>query len=120
MKKLFVIIASLLAAGASFAHEGKHTAHKKSAKEKTVKVTISEDGFKPAQIEGQKGEDLVLLVTRTTDKTCMTELKNVNGKGETKLPLNKEVRFQVGHLDKSGDIKLLCGMDMKAGIVKVL
>ncbi len=120
MKKLIVIITSILAAGASFAGEGNRAAQKKSTKEKAVKVTISEDGFKPSQIEGQKGENLVLLVTRTTDKTCMTELKNVNGNGETKLPLNKEVRYQVGQLDKAGEIKLLCGMNMKAGIVKVL
>ena len=50
----------------------------------------------------------------------MPELKNVNGTGETKLPLNKEVRFQVGPLNKSGEINLLCGMDMKAGVVEIL
>ncbi len=113
MKFLFII--SILVGSAAFAHEGAHLEN-----EKTVKVSISEDGFKPAKIEAKKGETLTLLVTRTTDKTCMTELKNVNGKGETKLPLNKEVRFTIGQLDKTGDIKLLCGMDMKAGVVKVL
>lgn len=115
MRKIFVVIALFLASGFSQAHEGKHP-----GKEKTIKVSIGEDGFKPAQIEVKQGENLTLLVTRTTDKTCMTELKNIEGEGKTKLPLNKEVRFALGHLDKSGEIKLLCGMDMKAGVVKVL
>lgn len=88
--------------------------------EKVVKVKISEDGFQPAQIEVKKGENLVLMVTRTTDKTCMKELKAVKGTGQTDLPLNKEVRFDVGALEKSGEVKLLCGMDMTAGVVKVL
>lgn len=115
MKKLLIIAVSLLISGVSVAHEGKHI-----NKEKTVKVTIGEDGFKPSQIDGKKGDNIILLVTRTTDKTCMTELKNINGKGQTKLPLNKEVQYKVGLLDKAGEIKILCGMDMKAGVIKVL
>ena len=62
---------------------------------------------------------MTLIITRKTDKTCMTELKNINGKGKTELPLNKEVRFTVGRLDKTGEIKLLCGMSMKAGVISV-
>lgn len=114
MKKLLVMGTLLFLGGVSSAQQGKL-----SFKEKTVKVIISEEGFVPAQIEGKQGDDLVLLVTRTTDKTCVTELKNRNGVGETKLPLNKEVRFRVGPLTKAGEIQLLCGMDMKAGVVKV-
>lgn len=91
-----------------------------SAHENVVKVTIGDSGFKPAKIQAKAGEDLVLMITRTTEKTCVTELKNVNGKGETELPLNKEVRFNVGHLKKASEITLLCGMNMKAGVVTVL
>lgn len=89
-------------------------------KSRAVKVEITEDGFKPAKIKAHKGEELVLLVTRKTDKTCMKELKTLDGTGEVKLPLNNEVRFEVGRLNKKGDIKLLCGMDMKAGVISVM
>lgn len=87
---------------------------------KTVHVIIDEEGMKPSEIRGVKGQELILLVTRKTDKTCVTSLKNVNGVGETSLPMNKEVRFVVGKLEKSGEIQLLCGMDMKSGVIQVL
>jgi plastocyanin domain-containing protein len=140
MKKTMGIIISLMLGSFIFAHEGSHggshgdvkkeaskqitnkqkTAVEKITSQKTVKVEISEDGFKPANIKVNKGEDLVLLVTRKTDKTCMKELKNLDGSGQVKLPLNKEVKFEVGSSNKSGDVKILCGMDMTAGVITVL
>lgn len=113
MKEL-VIIFSLFISGAVFAHEGENHS------EKVIKVRIDDSGFKPSRIEAKKGENLVLLVTRTTDKTCTKELKNIGSEGTTQLPLNKEVRFRIGHLERTGEIKILCGMDMTAGVVKVL
>lgn len=115
MKNLYLIVILSAVGYLSHAHEGSHD--KKS--ERKVKIEISENGFKPARIEAHKGENLILLVTRKTDKTCMTELKGLNGLKNLKLPLNKEVEFKVGKLSKTGDIQLLCGMDMKAGVVSV-
>lgn len=117
MKKLILILASLGFMSPSFAHSHEGKSH---GDEKVVKVEINEDGFKPGKIKAKKGEELVLMVTRTTDKTCMKELKNPNGSGQVELPLNKEVRFEVGKLEKAGEVKLLCGMDMTAGVVQVL
>lgn len=117
MKKLIVILASLGFVSTSFAHNHEEKNHES---EKVIKVEINEDGFKPEKIKVEKGEELVLMVTRTTDKTCMKELKKPNGSGEVKLPLNKEVKFEVGKLEESGEIQILCGMDMKAGVVQVL
>lgn len=116
MKNLLFVVIGVILGASAYAHEGSH----ESVKEKTVKVEISEAGFKPAKIKAHKGEELVLLVTRKTDKTCMMALKKVDGSGQVKLPLNKETRFNVGQLNKVGEIKLLCGMDMKAGVVSVL
>ena len=116
MKKLLSVVTTLILGTSAFAHEGHHEKETK----KTIKVEITEDGFNPAKINAHKGEDLVLLVTRKTDKTCMKELKSRDGSSLVKLPLNKEVEFNVGKLDKAGDIKLLCGMDMTAGVVTVM
>jgi plastocyanin domain-containing protein len=116
MKKFICVITSLILGSSACAKEITN----KKTMQKKVKVEISEDGFKPAKIDAKKGEDLVLLVTRKTDKTCLKELKTINGSGEVKLPLNKEVEFKVGKLNTAGDVKLLCGMDMTAGIITVL
>ena len=116
MKKILVVITSLALGASSLASDGSY----EKDKQKIVKVEISEDGFKPAKIKAQKGEKLVLLVTRKTDKTCMKELKKIDGSGQVKLPLNKEIRFNLGQLNKAGEIKLLCGMGMKAGVIAVM
>ncbi len=116
MKRITFILIVLMFGNSVFAFEATHNEKSK----KTVKVEIDEDGFKPAKIKVHKGEELVLLVTRKTDKTCMKELKNADGTNQVKLPLNKEVMFKVGSLNESGEVKLLCGMDMTAGIISVL
>ncbi len=109
MKKLILTLAILGFLNSALAHN-----------EKVIKLEINEDGSKPEKITAKRGEYLILLVTRTTDETCMTELKKLNGTGQVELPLNKEVRFEVGKLKKAGEVKLLCGMDMTAGVVQVL
>ena len=110
MKKMAIAIGFLLFAGNVFATD---------MQTKKVKVEIGDQGFKPAQIEVKKGENLILMITRTTDSTCVKELKNASGSKQVELPLNKEVKFEFGQLDKPGKVKILCGMDMTAGVVAV-
>jgi plastocyanin domain-containing protein len=116
MKKLIFFIAAMALGYSAFAN----SVSAKKAKQNIVKVEISEDGFIPAKINVQKGEDLVLLITRKTNNTCVKELKTANQANEVPLPLNKEVEFKVGKLDKTGDVKLLCGMNMTAGVITVM
>ena len=115
MTRLTVIILTLLLGVAATADQGK-----KNQELKTVKVEIGKDGFQPAKIKAKAGEHLVLLVTRTTDSTCMKALKKEGDSKQVELPLDQEVRFDVGLLQKEANIKLLCGMDMTAGRVEVL
>jgi plastocyanin domain-containing protein len=88
-------------------------------KERVVKVKVTEKGFVPPKIQVKTNEKLTLKITRLTDKTCMTELKNMNGEGETELPLNQETTFEVGTFNQPKSVQLLCGMEMVAGVVTI-
>jgi len=88
--------------------------------EKTVKVEIGKKGFKPqTPLNFKPNENIVLNITRTTKKTCMTELRHPKTGKLVNLPMNKEVKFGIGSYNKPTEIKLLCGMKMEAGVIHV-
>ena len=122
MKKSIITIGLLLFSVGVFASnpgEKDHSHHKKEVI-KTVKVEIGKKGFKPqTPLNFKPNEGIVLKITRTTNKTCMTELKHPKSGKLVKLPMNKEVKFDIGSYKKPTEIKLLCGMDMKAGVIHV-
>ena len=98
--------------------EGEHSHHKKT--ERVVKVEIGSKGFQAVTpLNFQPKENIVLNITRTTDKTCMKSLKHPKTGKLIKLPINKEVRFEIGEYSKPQEVKLLCGMGMKAGVISV-
>jgi plastocyanin domain-containing protein len=78
----------------------------------TIKIEITELGYKPDSIDVKAGTDVTLLVTRRTESTCMREIQ-VPSKGIAKmaLPMNKPVKIALGKVEK-GEIKFGCGMDM--------
>ncbi len=118
MKNLVVIL-SVLIGSVSMADQSGEKVYKHH-NQKAVKVEIGKKGFQSKQpLKFKAGELIVLDITRTTKKTCMTELKHPKTGKLVDLPLNKEVRFEVGSYDKSKKIDLLCGMDMKAGVIHV-
>ena len=82
------------------------------AAKQTVKVEVTELGYKPASIEVKAGTDVTLEVTRRTESSCMREIQ-VPSKGiaKTALPMNKPVKIALGKVEK-GEIKFGCGMDM--------
>ncbi|MCB0361114.1 MAG: cupredoxin domain-containing protein [Bdellovibrionales bacterium] len=89
------------------------------ARQRAVKVDITDVGFRPSKIQVNRGENIVLLVTRKTDKTCIKELKRMDKSGVIALPLNKEVEFKLGTMKKAGEVRILCGMNMLAGVIQV-
>ena len=121
MKMILTSIFTLILSSVSLAdHSGDkgHSHHKKT--EKVVKVEIGKKGFKPeTPLNFKPNETIVLNITRTTNKTCMTSLKHPKTGKLIELPMNKEVRFEIGKYGKAQEIKLLCGMGMKAGVVYV-
>jgi plastocyanin domain-containing protein len=132
MKKSIVTIAMVFLSAQAFAgkngdahhsgheHKHEHTQKNKQSAEKSVKVEIGKKGFNPeSPLNFKPNENIVLNITRTTKKTCMTELRHPKTGKLVDLPMNKEVRFDVGTYDKPTEIKLLCGMKMKAGVIHV-
>lgn len=93
--------------------------HSKDMERRVVSVTMGEKGMVPPKVQIKPNQHLTLKITRTTDKTCMTELKNQKDDGETLLPLNQEVVYEVGHFESPKTLKLLCGMEMVAGHVHI-
>jgi len=92
---------------------------KNAAGERVVELKVTENGFEPTPVTVKKGEPLVLKVTRTTDKTCATEILISDTEINVPLPLNQpvEVRYTP---NKSGQIRYGCAMGMMvAGVLVV-
>ncbi len=104
MKQLLLVLGCILCF--QFAHA--------KVEMQTVPLTVTEKGFEPSEIKVKPGTHVVLSVVRKTDKTCATQLVIKEKKIKSDLPLNKEVRIDVGVLQK-GDIRFACGMDMLSG-----
>jgi plastocyanin domain-containing protein len=86
-------------------------------KGQVVKVTVTGDGFVPDQIKVKAGQPVTLVVTRTTDRTCATEIVMKDFGVNKPLPLGKAVEVSVTP-KKPGDYRFACGMDMIAGVLR--
>jgi len=84
----------------------------------TVAVKVTADGFEPDKVPAKKGQPLTLVVTRTTDKTCATEIVMKEYGIDTPLPLNKPVSVTFTP-SRSGQVRFACAMDMIGGVVVV-
>ena len=84
----------------------------------TIKMTVSDRGFVPAEIVVKKGTPVTLLVTREIEATCATELV-IQGAGVRKaLPLHQEVSVTFTPNTK-GELRYTCPMDMVSGSIQV-
>ena len=86
--------------------------------EQRVAIRVTSKGFEPSTVKVEAGRPVVLVVTRTTDKTCATEFVMQDRKIHQALPLDRavEIRFTP---KKRGTMRYACGMDMIAGKVVV-
>lgn len=92
--------------------------HRGPAAGEPVKMTVTKNGYEPWQIPARKGERLVLLVTRTTDETCATELVIPEAGVNAPLPLGREVRIELTP-QKTGALRFSCAMKMFQGVIDV-
>ena len=88
------------------------------AKERRIQVTVTSKGFEPASIPVKVGQPVVLVVTRTTDRTCAREIVIADRKFSKALPLNRAVEIPFS-ATKPGRVRFACGMDMVAGTLVV-
>jgi hypothetical protein len=79
----------------------------KKAKGRKVEVTVTKDGFVPAEIPAKKGEILNLVVTRKVEKTCATELVQKEQGVFAPLPLEKPVKVTL-RAPEEGQLKFSC------------
>ncbi len=76
-----------------------------------VPLKVTAEGFVPDAVPLKAGEPVTLVVTRTTDETCATELL-IDGT-DLKVPLPLNTAVEVAYLPrKTGKVKFGCAMDM--------
>jgi plastocyanin domain-containing protein len=83
-----------------------------------VPVTVGVNGFDPWKIEARRGEKLVLVLTRTTDRTCATEIVIPEAGVNAKLPLGQPVRVELTPA-RAGSLRFSCAMRMFQGEIDV-
>lgn len=86
---------------------------------RTVALAVTDDGFVPADVAVKRGEALRLVVTRTTDATCATDIVIPEYGIAKALPLNEPVVVELTPA-KTGRIVYGCAMDqMIGGVITV-
>jgi plastocyanin domain-containing protein len=83
-----------------------------------VEVKVTSEGWVPDRIQARAGEPLTLVVTRTTEKTCATEIVVRDYGINARLPLGQPVTVTFTP-KKAGEVRFACGMDMIKGVVLV-
>ena len=83
-----------------------------------VTIMVTEKGFEPATGTVPVGKPVTLVVTRTTAKTCATELVMPAQGINQPLPLGQAVEI-VFTPAKTGELTYACAMDMFKGKVIV-
>jgi plastocyanin domain-containing protein len=81
----------------------------------TAAVTVTERGFEPVTVTLQAGIPARITFTRTSDKTCGTEVIFADNSINKPLPLNQPVTVEF--TPKKGEIGFACGMNMLKGKV---
>lgn len=83
-----------------------------------VKITVTRNGFEPPTVQARAGEPLTLVVTRTTDQTCATELVLPEADLNVPLPLGQPVTVTFTPR-KAGKLRYSCAMHMFFGEIDV-
>lgn len=81
---------------------------------RTIPLTVTADGFTPAEVKAKAGETVKLVVTRKVQRTCATEIVMKDFGVNEPLPLDKAVTVTVKP-KQAGTYRFACGMDMIAG-----
>jgi plastocyanin domain-containing protein len=79
---------------------------------------VAETGYEPAKLTVRTGEVARITFVRATDKTCGTDVVFPSLNIRRALPLNEPVVVEFTP-KTSGEIGLVCGMNMLRGTVVV-
>jgi plastocyanin domain-containing protein len=83
-----------------------------------VAITVTKNGYEPWKVQARKGIPLTLVVTRTTDETCATELVLPEYGIDRKLPLGEPVTITFTPA-RTGELRYACAMKMFQGVIEV-
>jgi plastocyanin domain-containing protein len=87
--------------------------------EGTIAMSVTSEGFVPAEITVKAGESVRLVVTRKTERTCATDIVIKDFGINKPLPLNQPVEVDFTPT-QPGRVRYACAMDMIAGVLIVL
>jgi plastocyanin len=83
-----------------------------------IPVTATLEGYSPATVDVKKGEQVVLVFTRTTKADCLAQVVIPDLNIKKDLPQNTPVEIPV-KFDKEGKYGFQCGMAMVKGTINV-
>jgi len=91
----------------------------KPGEPRTIALSVTEKGYEPSPVTLKQGEPVKLVLTRTTDHTCATEIVLEDYNINTPLPLNQPVEVAFTP-NKSGKLVYGCAMGkMISGVFMV-
>lgn len=83
-----------------------------------VRITVTKNGFEPFRVKATRGKPLTLVVTRTTDENCATEIVIPEANVSKDLPLHQPVTITFTP-ERSGELRYSCAMQMFQGVIEV-
>ncbi len=83
-----------------------------------VEMKVTRNGFEPALVRAEQGKPLELVITRTTDETCATEIVIPDAGLNVPLPLGKPVKVTFTPT-RAGRLRYACAMGMLGGVIDV-
>lgn len=117
---LSMIVAMLFGGNAVFANPiyGKNRLKKKVAHPKTVRITVSKNGFSPSSITTEQGSPLTLIFKRPKNEGCGNKVIFPTLNITKDLPVGKNVTIKFTPTE-TGNISFTCGMGMLKGNIVV-
>ena len=89
------------------------------AQERRIELSVTSKGFEPSPVKVKRGEKLIHVVTRRTDRTCAKEILVPSMGLKAALPLDKPVELRLTPT-KAGELKYGCAMgQMVSGVLVV-
>lgn len=82
-----------------------------------VEITVTEQGFEPAEVKVPRDRPVTLVFTRKTDRTCAKDVVLPGGTIKD-LPLNTPVEITMTFTEP-GPVSYHCGMNMISGTIVV-
>ncbi|HEY6101520.1 MAG TPA: cupredoxin domain-containing protein [Anaeromyxobacter sp.] len=83
-----------------------------------VRITVTKNGYEPFRVQATRGRPLTLVLTRTTDETCATEIVIPDAGITRDLPLGQPVTITFTP-ERTGELRYSCAMRMFQGIIDV-